>query len=241
MAKRKTKAPVLSDRAILLRGIAANPDDQVRKLAFADWLDEHGEPARAAFIRASTLINRMGTTATESDDFPGWQDIVMRAARTDPTPERRTAVGWRWLNDWPAGVTCRDGFVVGLNVALANWVKIGPEVVVEHTVKHLVFSDSVHPLRSTRISPSGRRHVYWQWLANNWTVASVAKNPAYRWLAEGVIPDFIGRHLPEEPHHGTEYSSDFLAITAVGVAGLNWARDRAGLEPYLADWGERYT
>ena len=39
------------DRAALLAGIAADPDNDLRRLVFADWLDDHGEPARAEFIR----------------------------------------------------------------------------------------------------------------------------------------------------------------------------------------------
>src|SRR5262245_57047624 len=34
-----------------LRAIAAAPDDDTHRLVYADWLDEHGEPERAEFIR----------------------------------------------------------------------------------------------------------------------------------------------------------------------------------------------
>lgn len=34
-----------------IRAICANPKDDVARLVFADWLDEHGESERAAFIR----------------------------------------------------------------------------------------------------------------------------------------------------------------------------------------------
>ncbi len=39
------------DRAALLAGIAADPDNDLRRLVFADWLDDHGEPERAEFVR----------------------------------------------------------------------------------------------------------------------------------------------------------------------------------------------
>ena len=41
----------MSDREAFLRAIRANPDDDTTRLVFADWLDEHGEPERAEFIR----------------------------------------------------------------------------------------------------------------------------------------------------------------------------------------------
>lgn len=43
----------MSERAAFLSAIVADPDDDMRRLAFADWLDETGtDPDRAAFIRA---------------------------------------------------------------------------------------------------------------------------------------------------------------------------------------------
>jgi uncharacterized protein (TIGR02996 family) len=41
----------MSDRASFLRAIRACPDDDTPRLVFADWLDEHGDPALAEFIR----------------------------------------------------------------------------------------------------------------------------------------------------------------------------------------------
>jgi uncharacterized protein (TIGR02996 family) len=34
-----------------LQAIAEQPDDDTPRLVSADWLDEHGDPARAEFIR----------------------------------------------------------------------------------------------------------------------------------------------------------------------------------------------
>lgn len=38
--------------------IRANPDDDLPRLVFADWLDENGQPDRAEYIRLSCAINR---------------------------------------------------------------------------------------------------------------------------------------------------------------------------------------
>ena len=35
----------------LLAASVAHPDEDTPRRAFADWLDEHGQPERAAFIR----------------------------------------------------------------------------------------------------------------------------------------------------------------------------------------------
>jgi uncharacterized protein (TIGR02996 family) len=50
----------MDERAALLRAVCDAPDDTPR-LVFADWLDEHGEPERAEFIRLQLGFNgRLG-------------------------------------------------------------------------------------------------------------------------------------------------------------------------------------
>ncbi len=46
----------MSDEAALLAAIYANPDDDTPRLVYADWLDEHGDPARAEFIRVQIRL-----------------------------------------------------------------------------------------------------------------------------------------------------------------------------------------
>ncbi|HEV3384748.1 MAG TPA: TIGR02996 domain-containing protein, partial [Gemmata sp.] len=54
----------MSDRDALHAAICANPDDDTPRLVFADWLDEHGEAKRAAYIRASIEEYRQTTADT---------------------------------------------------------------------------------------------------------------------------------------------------------------------------------
>src|SRR6476660_7221258 len=49
------------DRDTLLRAICASPDDDAPRLAFADWLDEHGDPHLAEFIRVQVELARLPT------------------------------------------------------------------------------------------------------------------------------------------------------------------------------------
>jgi len=41
----------MTERESFLAAIRAAPHDDLRRLAFADWLDEHEEPERAEFVR----------------------------------------------------------------------------------------------------------------------------------------------------------------------------------------------
>src|SRR5262249_10339211 len=41
----------------LLAAIRANPDDDAVRLVYADWLEEHGDPDRAEFIRVQITLD----------------------------------------------------------------------------------------------------------------------------------------------------------------------------------------
>jgi uncharacterized protein (TIGR02996 family) len=50
----------MTDRAAFLAAITAAPDDDLPRLVFADWLDDHGDPDRAEFIRSQCAAARGG-------------------------------------------------------------------------------------------------------------------------------------------------------------------------------------
>jgi uncharacterized protein (TIGR02996 family) len=43
----------------LYAAVCSAPDDDAARLVFADWLEEHGEPHRAAYVRAGTQLHRL--------------------------------------------------------------------------------------------------------------------------------------------------------------------------------------
>jgi uncharacterized protein (TIGR02996 family) len=49
----------VTDRADLLAAILANPDDDNVRLVYADWLQEHGDDARAEFIRVQIELAKL--------------------------------------------------------------------------------------------------------------------------------------------------------------------------------------
>jgi uncharacterized protein (TIGR02996 family) len=49
----------MTDGDALYRAILDNPDDDAPRLVWADWLDEHGDPDRAAFIRLQCEWTRL--------------------------------------------------------------------------------------------------------------------------------------------------------------------------------------
>jgi uncharacterized protein (TIGR02996 family) len=62
-----------SESAALLAAVLAAPDDDAPRLIFADWLDEHGRPDRAAFIRLQIEFSRLPA-------FDPHREVVARQA-----------------------------------------------------------------------------------------------------------------------------------------------------------------
>jgi uncharacterized protein (TIGR02996 family) len=66
----------MTDRAALLRAILEDPADDAPRLVYADWLDEHGDIARAEFIRLQCTLARPDAPEPECDyPFPNLRAI----------------------------------------------------------------------------------------------------------------------------------------------------------------------
>ena len=80
----------------LLRAIIQDPDDDAPRLVYADWLDEHGESARAAFIRAQVKLARMPEDDPERVALVQIERTLWRAHRDE------------WLEWVPTWATVRE-------------------------------------------------------------------------------------------------------------------------------------
>jgi uncharacterized protein (TIGR02996 family) len=84
----------MTDREALLRAVCENPDDDLPRLVFADWLEEHDEPERAEFIRLQIEI------ASASPSHRGWKRIndriqqLLQQATWSPRPGRDLDCVW---------------------------------------------------------------------------------------------------------------------------------------------------
>jgi uncharacterized protein (TIGR02996 family) len=62
----------VTEQAALLAAVAANPDDDTVRLAYADWLDEHDEHDRAEFIRVQYELGKWTCNFKQTKEQPGW-------------------------------------------------------------------------------------------------------------------------------------------------------------------------
>src|SRR5205807_1310210 len=79
------------ERSALLRAILDEPQDDVHRLVYADWLDDNGEPDRAEFIRTQIELAKLG------EDDPCRPALEDREALLLLDQEKR------WLEELPEG------------------------------------------------------------------------------------------------------------------------------------------
>jgi uncharacterized protein (TIGR02996 family) len=123
------------ERAFLL-AIAAQPDDDTRKLAFADWLDEQGDHPRAEYIRGQIALAQV---TVDSEVY------VRRIAPGQVTPESERYVelierGRDLFEahhaEWESGlrrqgaihVDFHKGFPTSIRIQAADYLKNGQEI-----------------------------------------------------------------------------------------------------------------
>jgi len=102
----------MPDPAPFLAAIASNPDDDLPRLVYADWLDENGDPARAEFIRLQCHTARVGPLD------PSWAPAELReydlfkANETKWRPGQRDDISHmlmaRWRRGFPACIDLGD-------------------------------------------------------------------------------------------------------------------------------------
>src|SRR5579883_2623623 len=78
----------MPDAEAFLAAILADPDADGPRLVYADWLDEHGDPDRAEFIRVQIALARMA------------EDDGRRAALVARERELIGALRDRWLREY---------------------------------------------------------------------------------------------------------------------------------------------
>jgi uncharacterized protein (TIGR02996 family) len=130
--------PKAAERQPFLAAIRANPEDDLTRLVYADWLEENGEPDRAYLIRWQ-ISN--GVPFTRDAQFGRWRN----PSKVGVDVGDLSAV-FRGLNaflseSWPGLFVVTRGFVSEVRCDLAGWLRDGPAVVREHPVERVVVTD----------------------------------------------------------------------------------------------------
>jgi uncharacterized protein (TIGR02996 family) len=146
-----------------LGAIAAAPADDAPRLAYADWLEERGDP-RAAFLRAEVAFTRLGPTADgrarllkqRAEVDPGWWPRLARAAGA-PVAFRCAACGLTLTGPlWPLADAAWVGEADGTPLVPAGYFMQSDGTLRAGMAGH--YCVNLADLRNTGPHPDSRRH-----------------------------------------------------------------------------------
>jgi uncharacterized protein (TIGR02996 family) len=128
-----------------LADIIAHPDDDAPRLVYADWLEDHGEPARAEFIRVQIEMER-------PDIDPRRLAILQNRERA---LERRHGKAWRaFMPRWARKSSeFRRGFVTVLYGTARLFLRDGPRLLEQAPITELGLGDVQSCRRALFASP----------------------------------------------------------------------------------------
>ncbi len=132
----------MTDRDALLGDVLADPSDDGVRLVYANWLEGHGEPERAEFIRVQCRLESTRCSEVCAPERGGWRCVCLRKEwrwreRTLLANDARTL---RWFglpqpwahvarlapfdrepDNYPYAVVCR-GFIETVTCTAADWL-----------------------------------------------------------------------------------------------------------------------
>jgi uncharacterized protein (TIGR02996 family) len=125
----------------LLQEILANPDDDLPRLVYADWLDDHGGPAgeaRAEFIRVQLELARLPAEDERRPELEARERrLRKRHEREWLGPLREDLHGWAFSRGFLAHVALEAALLLRLHEALAG----------------------AHPIHSVRLTGTRKRGI----------------------------------------------------------------------------------
>jgi uncharacterized protein (TIGR02996 family) len=211
-----------------LTAILAEPEEDSHRLVFADWLDENGDPDRAAFIRVQCELAALGRvrlpdgswgvrTGCPEDDAR--ERVLRRRER-----ELVRANGPVWVKALFAGdgfdrrCVFRRGFLAEVTLPCGQWMRHGLALVRAAPLERVTLSN-LHP------SPRPPWHDWYPpWthdmaLAHHDVPAAILPEPLWNAL-DWPTEDGKGSHGPAM----RGYPSEDAALDALSRASLKWAR-----------------
>jgi uncharacterized protein (TIGR02996 family) len=112
----------------LLAAVFADPADDAPRLIYADWLDEQGDCDRAEFIRVQIELAHRGRGDPEGHYLRAREHALLaKHGRNWAAPLANLALSWSF----------RRGFVDGVKVAAATFLKRGADLFAAAPIRHV--------------------------------------------------------------------------------------------------------
>jgi uncharacterized protein (TIGR02996 family) len=123
----------MSDQDDLFRAVLAAPEDDAPRLIYADWLDEHGQPERAEFVRLQCAMDR----------------IPPKTGRWRPLHDRAMRLEHDWRYTWAAPILdktwtaeFRRGFVDRVRLTVDQFLQFANQLLALEPVTVWEFAPS---------------------------------------------------------------------------------------------------
>jgi uncharacterized protein (TIGR02996 family) len=140
----------------LLQAIIQNLDDDTPRLIYADWLEEHGNLARAEFIRAQCESARLFRSGKDLE-----RAFALRVQHTDLLRQHEK----KWVGEFPNKATSwtfERGFIEYVAVEAVNFLKYAESLFTNTPIRRLYIRDVGEHLPQIAESPQLARlsHLY---------------------------------------------------------------------------------
>lgn len=151
----------MTEQQALLAEIISNPDDDTVRLAYADWLEEHDDPHRAAFIRAQVEYAKYEKVVLSTNDVRWllYDAEYITLFSQSMYPPRRSSSQGEW-EEWGLPKS-----IMGIEVEVRGGVPDSGYTTVEHFRK-LASDPRRMELKSQIEFTSQFNDPYGRW--NNW-------------------------------------------------------------------------
>lgn len=250
----------MTEREAMVRAVCEQPDDDTVRLAFADWLEENGEPERAEFVRLQVELAKYPKQAAWLEQMPveQWQGSESEGEllrRLDPLVKRHTQLCGlyvrdcaKWSREVIQGLLGSDwlqrsatwqwgwdrGFVSEVTLPLAAFY--APETA-HDTARELFATQPV-----TRVTLTCRRPLEW---TEDTGSASHDGDRWFSWLDPRIQPGESPYRVPGElidemvrvgaktnrRRSAVRFPTRSASIDALSEACVAWGRTLVGLPP----------
>ncbi len=183
----------MSQADAFLAAVRDAPDDDAPRLIFADWLDDHGDADRAAFIRAQVRLARLAPHAPERLDLEDEADDLLR--RHPEWAGRLPELAQRWA--------FRRGFVEAVTLHSGDFLCYASGLTADFPLREVCFLHAGEQVGALARSPH---------LAG---VESLAFRVVPHVTADRLRPEPLGE-LFASPHLGR------LSVLDLSACGVEW-------------------
>jgi uncharacterized protein (TIGR02996 family) len=162
----------MTDHDALLAAICANPREDTPRLVFADWLEENGQPERAAFIRTDIAMFHCDEWDAERlrwEALLTWKPVAGQSWKSEWLPTVDALV-WHW-NGVPI---TRRGFPWSIHVEdLGRFRERAAELFACHPLEYLAFRANLPQLNRFVCEPWFPRVTGLEWQTGRYSAQSL--------------------------------------------------------------------